>query len=72
LGSDAATLLRYRRASAGWVQSMVFFFPRDASGGKPLVHPGEKRVDFFWGIGPSSIQAPFNPRRMVARQNQDS
>ncbi len=63
--------VEYRRGTAGAVTSVVFFFRRKTAGGKALIAEDEFRVDFFWRVGPSSIGARFDPRKMVALEEKD-
>jgi len=63
--------VEYRRGVGGSTPVVIFYFARKTVAGTPLLREGEQRIDFRWGIGPSSIQARFDPRRMVARNGQD-
>lgn len=62
--------VEYHRDAEGLV-TVSFFFEKKTPSGKPLVGEKEDRVDFRWTIGPSAIQARFNPRKMVAREDRD-
>ena len=65
------TRVEYRHGPATSIATVVFYFSKKTAAGKPILQPGEDKVEFVWRVGPSSIGAKFDPRRMKVREDAD-
>jgi len=53
------------------VVAVLFFFPKQTSGGEPVVTADEKGVDFVCKLGTTAVKASFDVKHMVGKQGQD-
>ncbi len=52
-------------------EAYLFLFPQKDGGGHALIEPETREIHFYCSVGPSSINAKFEPAKMVAHDGPD-